>query len=169
LTPWRSRSYASCFLNCAMFTTCGAAVPPLWLSACSARLCPVLRWRRRRQLFFVCAGPGRQMLASSAAAAAAAASGKAAAAAAAAASSTGKSLPVHACAFTIGQHFTYHASTPCSHSRQAVVYVCKLTGEQYVLVMQERMALPQLLLLQLQHLVALHLQLLPLLHLVTLR
>lgn len=67
------------------------------------------------------------MLASSAAAAAAAAADKAAAAAAAAASSTGKSLTVHACAFTIGQHFTYHASTPYSHSRQAVVHVCKLT------------------------------------------
>lgn len=38
-----------------------------------------------------------------------------------------------------------------------------------MLVVQERMALPQLLLLQLQHLVALHLQLLPLLHLVTLQ
>ena len=38
-----------------------------------------------------------------------------------------------------------------------------------MLVMQERMALPQLLLLQLQHLVALHRQLLLLLHLVTLQ
>ena len=66
------------------------------------------------------------MLASSAAAAAAAASGKAAAAAAAAASSTGKSLPVHACAFTVGQHFI-HAPTPCSDSTQAAVHICKLT------------------------------------------
>ena len=98
-------------------------VPSTWLCACCARLCPVLRWRRRRQTFFVCAGqPGRQMLASSAAAAAAAAAGKAAAAAAAAASSTGKSLPVHACAFTFST-----SSTVCSHSRQAVLYVCKLT------------------------------------------
>ncbi len=70
------------------------------------------------------------MLASSSAAAAAAAAGKAAAAAAAAASSTGKSLPVHACAFTVGQHFTYHASTVCSQSRQAVGYVCKLTSDR---------------------------------------
>ncbi len=42
------------------------------------------------------------------------------------------SCDVHACASTTGQHFTYHASTPCSDSREAIVHICKSTADSWM-------------------------------------